>query len=142
MAAGASIDTQGFERPLAERWNGGHWTLTAAVPAGTGLGAELLGVSCVSPTACVAVGDSEQIGHPDPIRLTHGLFAERLNGTRWTLIPPRIGISGSAAFTSVSCSGASACTAVGTFGAVQADPLPSAPVTSAEDRAAHDPDTA
>ena len=124
MATGASIDSRGFQHPLAERWDGSNWSLTSTVAATTGLGAELAGVSCVSPTACVAVGDSVQIGSPDPIKRTYRLFAERWNGTKWISILPKIGISRNAALTSVSCSSASACTAVGAFGAPQENPLP------------------
>ena len=124
MATGASIDTQGFQHPLAERWDGHSWSLTTTVPASAGLGAELLGVSCVSPTACVAVGDSAQIGSPDPIKLIFRSFAERWNGTRWISILPKLGISRGAALTSVSCWTATACTAVGTIGGPQGNPLP------------------
>jgi hypothetical protein len=125
MATGASIDSRGFQHPLAERWDGSNWSLTSTVPAATGLGAELVGVSCVSPAACVAVGDSVQIGSPDQIRLAYRPFAERWNGTKWISIRPKLGISRNAALTSVSCSNASACTAVGAFGVPQQNPLPS-----------------
>jgi hypothetical protein len=123
MAVGISTDTQGFDHPLAERWDGSQWTLTTTVQAKTGLGAELFGVSCVSPTACVAVGNSVQIGAPDPIRLRYGLFAERWNGKSWTSIMPKIGIR-SATLTSVSCFSARACVAIGMLGNTQGDPLP------------------
>jgi hypothetical protein len=49
---------QGFqfgEGPLAERWNGKSWSIQSTV--GAPLSTELLGVSCVSATACTAVGD-------------------------------------------------------------------------------------
>ena len=125
MATGFSVDTRGFDHPLAERWDGSNWSLTSTVASATGLGAELFGVSCVSPTACVAVGDSTQIGSPDPRRLIDRPFAERWNGIRWTSIRPKLGISGSATLTGVSCSSATACTAVGLLTDAQYNPLPS-----------------
>ena len=125
MAIGYSIDSAGFQHPLAERWDGSGWSLTTTVPASSGLGAELYGVSCVSAKACVAVGDSVQIGSPDPIKLIHRAFAQRWNGTKWISILPKLGISRGAALTSVSCSSESACTAVGTLGTPQGNPLPS-----------------
>jgi hypothetical protein len=124
MAVGASIDSRGFEHPLAERWDGSQWTLTTTVPAPNGLGARLLGLSCVSPIACVAVGNSEQIGSPDLVRTVYRPFAERWNGKSWSSIVPNIGISRSATLTSVSCSTARACVAVGMFGNLQFDALP------------------
>ncbi len=103
MAIGYSIDSEGFEHPLAERWDGSGWSLTTTVAASSGLGAELYGVSCVSAKACVAVGDSAQIGSPDPIKLIHRAFAERWNGKKWISTLPKLGISRGAALTSVSC---------------------------------------
>src|ERR1700722_6320196 len=78
-----------------EMWNGAAWS---AVP-GTPAGAEVNGVSCSSPSACIAVGNGG---------------SESWNGSTWSLIS--IGLAGtSSTLNAVSCSGPSACTAVGNF---------------------------
>jgi hypothetical protein len=99
---------------LAERWNGTQWSIETT-PAPTGATAsELNGVSCVSGSACTAVGDyTNSSGR----RLT---LAERWNGTKWSIEPsPNVG-SDDNELQGVSCPSASACTAVGDFYAVKA----------------------
>src|SRR5437764_13184423 len=62
---------------------------------------ELEGVSCTSPSDCIAVGNS-----------TSGAFSERWDGTSWSLQsipnPPGASLAG------VSCTSPTACTAGGT----------------------------
>ncbi len=68
---------------LAEWWNGKAWsiqptpTLHSAGPRG---GALTAGVSCLSPTACVAAGSS-------PSKRGIRLLGEGWNGTKWTVQP-------------------------------------------------------
>jgi hypothetical protein len=90
---------------LAERWDGASWTIqpTAGV---SGSLVDLLGVSCPSPVACVAVGKAA--GGVAPL-------AEHWDGTTWTTKPtinPKP-TDASSFFDGVSCTSASACTAVG-----------------------------
>jgi hypothetical protein len=82
--------------PLIDSWNGKRWA-TATTPAAPG--GQLDAVSCVSATACVAVGFGV------------GPLAERWNGTRWSIMPTPADPNGELA--GVSCISASACTAVG-----------------------------
>jgi hypothetical protein len=57
-----------------ERWNGTSWAIqTNPTPEGS----ELEGVSCVSTTACTAVG---YVGTPEPL-------IERWNGASWSPMP-------------------------------------------------------
>src|SRR6266566_86126 len=100
-AVGASTTTTGAVRAVAERWNGGTWSLQPTpTPAG---GGALNSVSCTSPSACTAVG-----GRADGTTL-----AERWNGTRWSIQPTTDPSQGGATLSGVSCMSASACTAVG-----------------------------
>ena len=96
---------------LVERWNGRSWAIQTtpnppAAPEFTG--GFLSGVSCVSASACTAVGSYyNRAGR----LLT---FAERWDGTDWAIQPtpnPPSAEFGSAS--GVSCGSASACTAVG-----------------------------
>lgn len=90
--------------PVAERWDGTDWTeQTVPVPQGQ-IDALLSGVSCTSPTRCVAVGYGGE-GVP---------FSEIWNGTTWTVysVPAPAG-SGYAPMTAVSCRPGKSCEAVG-----------------------------
>jgi len=88
---------------LAATWS------VQSIPAPTGAtGNALSGVSCTTPTACVAVGDYI---NSSGVELT---MAERWNGTSWSILPTPSAASGSA-LAGVSCTTASACTAVGYY---------------------------
>ena len=93
---------------LAEAWTGTTWAIqTTPNPAGA-QASSLAGVSCTAPTACTAVGS--YFGN-SPGDLT---LAEVWDGTSWAvqLTPNPAGAEGSG-LSGVSCTGASACTAVG-----------------------------
>jgi hypothetical protein len=106
MAVGFRLSGPTRIVPLTERSNGTSWK---SVPTQTSLGpaAQLFGVSCPSPTRCVAVGGSgpAEDGTKDDVPLVG-----RWNGRRWTL-----GLAPGKDFelSSVACVSASACTAVG-----------------------------
>ena len=91
--------------PLVERWNGTVWSLERVpAPAGARLSSRLTGVSCTSPTACTAVGETaSQAGTTS--------LAERWNGTTWSIEHATGG-----SLLSVSCTSRLACTAVGHAG--------------------------
>jgi hypothetical protein len=93
VAVGMVIARRRAELPLIEQWNGSQWSRQ---PSPRLAGASLDAVSCTSDRSCVSVGS---IG-------IHGLV-ERLHRGVWTRgVLPR-------SLTSVSCSAATACTAVG-----------------------------
>jgi hypothetical protein len=95
-----SVGTQ----QLVEHWNGRAWSIEpgpAGAPAAT-----LNGVSCVSATACVAVG-----GRSD----SHQPLAENWDGTRWSVErTPRL--TGTSVLWALSCPSAADCVAVGSRG--------------------------
>ena len=114
-AVGDAVGASGQQVALAERWNGSRWELQR-IPNPTGSETFLTSVSCVSPTACAAVGYG-RIG----ARTT--TIAERWDGTDWHLqATPNIKGVNSSRLSSVSCSAASACTAVGFSGELFGDP--------------------
>jgi len=105
-------DTSNTEA-LIERWNGDTWS-TQSVASKTGGPVGLLrGISCSSPTACIAVGDSvntHSVGTP---------LAAQWNGTRWSAqemqaVTVAAG-HGITELNSVSCSSFTSCTAVGSI---------------------------
>jgi hypothetical protein len=95
---------------LAERWDGTSWTIQSTPNPDGATRSGLSGVSCTSPSACTAVGGyTNQAG-------TGVTLAERWDGTSWTIQPTPNPTSVSAAgLNAVSCSSASACTAVGGY---------------------------
>jgi hypothetical protein len=90
-------------RLFAERWDGDEWSLQRApIPHGAKKSG-FNGVSCVSVSACVAVGYFDR----KPL-------AERWNGRRWSLQRvPSVARSHAAALFGVSCLTASDCFAAG-----------------------------
>ena len=91
---------------LAERWDGSTWT-TQTTPSPSG--GDLNAVSCASATACTAVGHNG----------TEATLAEFWDGSTWTIQAtptPGVGLSVPSPFLGgVSCTSATACTAVGSF---------------------------
>ena len=95
---------------LVERWDGKRWTVQATPKLAGSRDAYLMGVSCVSLTACTAVGyDTVGIGRP-AFTLT-----ETWSGMRWVIQKtPRPAVAGG--LSGVSCASTRACVAVGNSG--------------------------
>jgi hypothetical protein len=107
-AASCDADPPGL--PLAEIWDGSHWsTVPVPEPPGSGMG-QLGAVSCATPTWCIAVGYREVKGNASLI----SPLIEVWNGSNWTSeqgpVPPN---SNDTRLGGVSCSSPTACTAVG-----------------------------
>ena len=91
--------------PLAERWNGAVWSVDPApVPAGRGLSSRLTSVSCTSPVACIAVGQTVSGNSRRP----PAALVERWNGVTWSIERATGG-----PLISVSCTSGLVCTAIG-----------------------------
>src|SRR5215472_13462533 len=107
MAVGTYVKASGAGVTLAEQWNGHSWrVLRTPNPRGAAV-SQLIGVSCTSASACTAVGIS------DPLSASATTLAERWNGTRWTIQATPNPRQGGGGLGGVSCTSASACTAVG-----------------------------
>src|SRR5262249_19208631 len=105
MAVGTYTKASGAGVTLAERWDGSTWRILP-VPSPPGAArSNLLGVSCVSPSACEAVGVTVSRSR------AWRVLAERWDGTRWQLQPAPS--SGASYLVGVSCTSPTACTAVG-----------------------------
>jgi hypothetical protein len=104
-AVGEYQNSSGGELTLAERWNGTEWKIQSTPNPENSRGAALVGVSCPSSIACVAVGRSG------------GTLAESWNGTEWLIqgTPKPEEPSGfeNAQLYGISCPTSKACTAVG-----------------------------
>jgi hypothetical protein len=99
---------------LAEQWNGGAWTVEPT-PAPPGAAVSVLsGVSCATVSGCTAVGYYNDNPSPEITGVT--AFAERLTGTSWSIqLTPNPAASTINSLSHVSCTSATACTAVGDF---------------------------
>jgi hypothetical protein len=107
VAVGGSspVDTPGRYVPLVEGWNGAAWSVEPVpAPRGNQLSSRLISVSCTSPIACTAVG---QTVSRNSARRPRSLV-ERWNGRTWSIEPAPGG-----PLISVSCSSRLSCTAIG-----------------------------
>jgi hypothetical protein len=92
---------------LAEAWNGTKWAIKKT-PNPSGDAAYLDGVSCSSANSCIAVG--YYINGADAIVT----LAEAWNGTKWAIqSTPNPNLAAGSYLNGVSCTSATACTAVG-----------------------------
>jgi hypothetical protein len=105
VAVGESLNDLQVASPLIYSWNGTKWTIeTSASVSLTNLG--LTGVSCASPTGCLAVGYAiDKLGSPEA-------FSEIWNGKNWTAEKTPTP-SGGAEPAGVQCSSATTCVTVG-----------------------------
>ena len=116
-AVGVNTTSTSLTSPMtafAEVWNGSKWTATKwAGPKGATI-AGLFGVSCISPTSCIAVGLAGSERGPHAAVLS-------FNGTRWPVVTvPRVGAGLWAGFEDVSCPKPGHCVAFGRYGKVSA----------------------
>lgn len=114
-AVGIDSTPTAINSTLVEHWDGTSWTIEPSPePAGTTI-ADLVGVSCASPTSCTAVGlyDKKSGGSSHEVPL-----AEHWNGTSWTVqtVPLPAGAIAADLDGGVSCPTATECTAVGGSG--------------------------
>jgi len=102
-----------FTGTLVESWNGTTWSIVPSPDPSPGSPfpeSSLHGVSCTGPAACTAVGDGPRASGGS---LT---LVESWNGSTWSIVPsPNPSGSSSNVLNGVSCTGPSACTAVGEF---------------------------
>ena len=97
---------------LVESWDGRTWEHDAA-PTLMSTTSSLASVSCTSATSCVAVGVTGNL--PVPTNSLHP-FAEVLTGTKWEIVgTAKLPAGTYAALSSVSCSRAGSCVAVGNY---------------------------
>ncbi len=95
-----------FQQNFAEVWNGTSWSITAAPDRSASANGFLSGVSCVSPTFCVAVGGDAATG-------TDESLVERWDGANWTIVTDASSGGLHPGLNMVSCLSTSFCSAVG-----------------------------
>ena len=108
-AVGADVTSGNPYRTLAESWNGTAWSVVPSPSRGSG--SDLHSVSCTAARRCTAAGYyATGSGHL-------GTLIESWNGTAWSIVPsPNPGTAGSIPdLRGVSCTSATACTAIGYY---------------------------
>jgi len=94
------------KQPLIESsTHGDQWSIVSNPDVSTGDSA-LHGVSCVSVSACTAVGETATATTPSAL-------IERWNGSQWLPVPTQPSLNNGDILESVSCTSSSACTAAG-----------------------------
>ncbi len=109
-AVGSYVSSTGWQLPLAQAWHGTGWSAQtiAAWPGATS--ARFGALSCIAAGWCMAVGTYATSAGGG------GSLAEAFNGSNWTRDPVAAGPGGAApVLTAVSCTAATACTAVGYY---------------------------
>lgn len=110
-AVGGYIEEGGFDRTLAEHWDGSRWSIEA-IPSPPFAYPGLDAVSCSSSSSCVTVGSYNTLksaGHPPADKA----LVARWDGQKWMSqeapSPPGVSLNG------VSCPSPSSCMAVGWY---------------------------
>jgi hypothetical protein len=118
-AVGYYVNSGGVAVTLAERWNGKTWAVqTTPNPSGSG-GTYLTGVACTSAWECTAVGYSEDNNSGNDVTL-----AEHWNGKTWAIQTIPTITADSVSLSGMSCTSASACTAVGSYSSLSGNGSP------------------
>ncbi len=106
VAVGSSYSSTGVWQSLVESWDGTSWTIATSPDQGSGDNL-LFGVSCSSPTGCVAVGSSYSS------TAVWQTLIESWDGTSWTIAASPDPGSGDNSLNAVSCATSTNCLAVG-----------------------------
>ena len=112
IAAGYYLNESFKAVPFAESWNGSAWSIQSVPkPSGVTDSTSLRGVSCTSSTACIAVGKYVNASKEERT------LAESWNGSSWS-VQTSTNLEGKKydVLQSISCTNATACTAVGGAG--------------------------
>jgi hypothetical protein len=111
FAVGNSNPGRFLDRTLIESWNGSSWSIVPSPNVALAPTNFLNSVSCSGPFSCTAVGFSSV----DPPRSSQTLI-ETWNGSVWSIVAsPNVPSAFDDTLSGVSCSGPSACFAVGMY---------------------------
>ena len=109
VAVGYYTNAGGHQQTLIESWNGSAWSIVPSPNSSPTLDDLLGGVSCSSPSACVAVGAHFTAGNDQTL-------IESWNGSAWSIVPsPNTSPTQANDLGGVSCNLPTACVAVGQY---------------------------
>ena len=109
-------DSNGPGDTLVEDWNGQNWTVSPS-PSPSSFGPNgLFGVSCVSTSSCVAVGEALGTApNGAPSGSAPQVLVETWNGDGWSVTSSANPATFSSALLGISCADEFSCTAVGYY---------------------------
>jgi hypothetical protein len=104
---GGYLDSSGVYHNLAEEWTGASWQIHATPDPKGAEASFLIGVTCTSAAACIAVGYGTR-------NQTPAVTTERWDGSSWRIqsAPDPVG-AGNSELNAVACTSPSGCVAVG-----------------------------
>jgi hypothetical protein len=109
MAAG-SFSNGSQDQTLVEQWNGTAWSIIASPNTSASLANDLNGVSCLTPSFCVAAGSAYS-------GTVYQTLVEQWNGSVWSIVSsPNASAPHDNQFNDVACVTSSFCEAVGYAG--------------------------
>ncbi len=106
----------GNKKTLTEKWNGTSWSVLGSPNPSGAKGSSLLGVSCTSASACIAVGRyvSAATSGLEALATEEKTLVESWGGSEWAIqSSPNPEGKKLSRLSGVSCTSASACTAAG-----------------------------
>jgi hypothetical protein len=108
MAVGQEYNSSTFQ-PSSQQWSGSQWTPVPTAPVNSSSDDELFGVSCTTPTFCMAAGRLQQADDSIVVLL------EMWNGGTWSIAPSSSSppVSVISDLLGVSCTGTQFCAATG-----------------------------
>jgi hypothetical protein len=111
-AVGVDVVDELEDQTLIESWNGSVWSIVPSPNTSSIQNNTLNCASCIGPSACTAVGTYYPYDpNQSPVALT---LIESWNGSVWSIIPsPNPSPTERNSLGGISCTGSSACTAVG-----------------------------
>lgn len=110
VATGEYETSEGTLLDFAETWNGTEWIAAYPLSPSGAESTDLVSVSCVAPSFCMAAGTYENEVYE------HRPFAETWNGKKWKLYEvPELSEAAESHLSSISCTSSAACTAVGWY---------------------------
>lgn len=107
IAVGEYVGTDGIQRTLSEVWDGSSWHIVRPPSPANTEASSLGAVSCVSATACEAIGQSHRTSAAGG-----QIFAESWNGKSWRMVPIQHP-GGTVFLPALSCATAGSCFLVG-----------------------------
>ncbi len=117
MAVGSYVKSgEVNKRTLTQKWNGTSWSIVSSPNPEKASGSSLLGISCSSSSACTAVGRyvNAATSGLEFLATEEKTLVEYWGGSEWAIqSSPNSEGRKLPRFTGVSCTAASACTAVG-----------------------------
>lgn len=114
LAVGTYKESSGYNKTLAEKWNGSSWSVASTPNPAEAKGSFLTDVSCTSSSSCIAAGRYNTALEAEIIASEAKTLVESWGGSEWQIqSSPNPAGKKLPRLNGVSCFASNACTAVG-----------------------------